>query len=161
YESTGGTLGLGLLALLTHPDQMAALRQDPSLINGAVEEILRYVDVTHSGRRRVAAADIDIGGQLIKAGEGIIAHNPTANRDVAKFSDPHRFDIRRDARGHMTFGFGIHQCLGQPLARMELQLSYASLLKRMPNLRLAVPFEQLKFLHHMSIYGLETLPISW
>ncbi len=161
HETSANTIAMGVLALLEHPDQLKALKDDPSLLNGAVEEILRYVDVAHAGRRRIALADIEIGGCLIRKGDGIIAHNPSANRDARAFDDPDRFDIRRDARHHVAFGFGVHQCLGQPLARAELQAVFGTLFKRIPALRLAVPVSALKFKDDMFVYGVDSLPIAW
>jgi cytochrome P450 len=115
----------------------------------------------HSGRRRVALEDIEVGGQLIRAGDGIVVANDLANRDEQPFSDPDRLDIHRDARGHVAFGFGVHQCLGQPLARVELQVVYGTLYRRIPGLRLAVPLEQIPFKHDGAIYGVYELPVTW
>jgi cytochrome P450 len=161
HETSANTMSLGLLALLENPEQKQALADDPSLLNGAIEEILRYVDAAHAGRRRSALEDIEIGGVTIRAGEGIICHNPAADRDPEVFPDADRFDIRRDARGHVAFGFGVHQCLGQVLARAELQIVYGTLFHRLPKLRLAVPFEELRFRHDMFVYGVHELPLAW
>ncbi len=161
HETTANTTALGILLMLNHPDQIEALRNDPRLVNGAVEEILRFLDVTQAGRRRVALEDVEVGGQLIRAGEGIIVANPSADRDENAFADPDRFDIRRDARHHVAFGYGVHQCLGQPLARVELQVVFGTIFKRLPNLRLAAPFESLEFKNDMFVYGVEKLPVSW
>jgi cytochrome P450 len=161
HESTTGTLAVGMAALLYHPEQLALLRSDPSLIESAVEEILRYTDVTHSGRLRTAREDIEIGGVTIRAGEAIIMHQPTANRESGVFADPHRFDITRNPRQHLAFGMGIHGCIGQPLARMELQLGIATLVAKLPGLQPAEPLENLRFNHGMAIYGLESLPVTW
>lgn len=161
HETSANTLSVGMLALMQNPDQMEALRADPQLIRPAVEEILRYVDVTHNGRRRVATEDILLGDQLIRAGEGIIAHNPSANRDPAVFADPERFDVRRDAREHVAFGYGVHQCLGQPLARLELTTALSTVLTRMPPLRLATDFERLAFKDDLLVYGVHHLPVTW
>ncbi len=161
HETSANTMGMGILTLLQHPDQLLILQNDPSLLNNTVEEILRYVDVAHSGRRRTAMEDIEIAGQTIRAGDGIIAHNPSANRDVRMFSDADRFDIRRNTSGHVAFGFGVHQCLGQPLARAELQTVFGTLFRRIPTLRLAVPFEELAFKDDMFVYGVDALPVAW
>jgi cytochrome P450 len=161
HESTTGTLAVGMAALLYHPEQLALLREDPSLIKSAVEEILRYTDVTHSGRLRTALEDIEIGGVTIRAGEAIIMHQPTANREAGVYADPHRFDITRNPRLHLAFGTGIHGCIGQPLARMELQLGIGTLVQRLPGLTPAQPLESLRFHHGMAIYGLESLPVTW
>ncbi len=161
HESTTGTLAVGMAALLYHPEQWAKLCADPALLRGAVEEILRYTDITHSGRLRIAKEDLEIGGVAIRAGEAIVMHQATADRDPELFPDPHRFDITRAVRPHLAFGTGIHQCIGQPLARMELQVAYGTLARRMPTLRATQPLESLPFHHTMAIYGLESLPIAW
>jgi cytochrome P450 len=163
HETTANMIALGTLALLEHPDQFTALRDsdDPALIAGAVEELLRYLTITHSGRRRVALEDIEIDGQIIRAGDGIVLAGEAANRDDGRFPDPDRLDVHRDARGHLAFGFGVHQCLGQPLARVELQVVYGTLYRRIPGLRLAAPLEQIPFKHDSNIYGVYELPVTW
>ncbi|MCW2914435.1 MAG: hypothetical protein JWN52_2503 [Actinomycetia bacterium] len=163
HETTANMIALGTLALLQHPDQLAALREvdDPTLTASAVEELLRYLTIVHSGRRRVARADIDIGGVVIRAGDGVILTNETANRDASVFPDPDRLDIHRDARKHIAFAFGMHQCLGQPLARVELQVVYATLYRRIPTLRLAVDLDQVPFKHDGLVYGVYKLPVTW
>jgi cytochrome P450 len=163
HETTANMIALGTLTMLQHPGQLAELREsdDPKLVANAVEELLRYLNITHSGRRRVALEDVEIGGQLIKAGEGVIAANDSGNRDESAFPDPDVLDIHRQARHHVAFGYGIHQCLGQPLARVELQVVYSTLYRRIPTLRLAVPLEEINFKHDMLIYGVHELPVSW
>jgi cytochrome P450 len=163
HETTANMIALGTLALLEHPDQLDILRStdDPKLVAGAVEELLRYLNITHNGRRRVALEDIKIGGQVIRAGEGLIMANDLGNRDPEAFPDPDRLDLRRDARHHVAFGFGIHQCLGQPLARMELQVVYSTLYRRIPTLRLATELERIPFKNDGSVYGVYELPVTW
>jgi cytochrome P450 len=163
HETTANMITLGTLALLRHPDQLALLRdsEDPRLIAGAVDELLRYLTITHGGLRRVALEDIEIAGQVIRAGEGIIPLNETANRDPSVFPDPDRLDLTRDARRHVTFGFGVHQCLGQPLARMELQVVYPTLLRRIPTLALATELDRIPFKHDGFVYGAYELPVTW
>ncbi|MGI5491281.1 cytochrome P450 [Microtetraspora malaysiensis] len=163
HETTANMIALGTLALLEHPGQLDLLRRtdDPKLIAGAVEELLRYLNITHSGRRRVALEDIEIGGQIIRAGDGLILANDIGNRDPAAFPDPDRLDLRRDARRHVAFGFGVHQCLGQPLARMELQVAYGTLYRRVPTLRLATELERIPFKHDGQVYGVYELPVAW
>jgi cytochrome P450 len=163
HETTANMIALGTLALLEHPDQLAALRDtdDPALIAGAVEELLRYLSIVHSGRRRVALQDIEIDGQTIRAGEGIVLAGDTANRDEGAFADADRLDVHREARGHLAFGFGVHACLGQPLARAELQIVYGTLYRRIPGLRLAVPLEQIPFKHDSIVYGVYELPVTF
>lgn len=163
HETTANMIALGTLALLEHPDQLTLLRQpdDPKLVASAVEELLRYLHITHNGRRRVALEDIEIAGQIIRAGEGIILANDIANRDPDVFTEPDRLDLRRDSRRHVAFGFGVHQCLGQPLARMELQVVYSTLYRRIPTLRLAANLDDVKFKHDGSVYGVYELPVAW
>jgi cytochrome P450 len=163
HETTANMIALGTLALLEHPDQLALLREsdDPKLVAGAVEELLRYLNITHNGRRRVALEDIGIAGQVIRAGEGIILANDIGNRDPDVFPDPDRLDVQRDARRHVAFGFGVHQCLGQPLARMELQVVYSTLYRRIPTLSLAAELNELPFKHDGSVYGVYELPVTW
>jgi cytochrome P450 len=164
HETTANMIALGTLALLTHPDQLAAVRDadDPQLITAAVEELLRYLSIVHTGRRRIALEDIEVAGQVIRAGEGIVIPNEIANRDASVFPGrPDTLDVHRDARGHMAFGFGIHQCLGQPLARLELQVVYGTLYRRIPTLALAVPAAQLEFKHDSIVYGVYELPVTW
>jgi cytochrome P450 len=164
HETTANMIAVGILALLEHPDQLALLREnldDPKLLASAVEELLRYLSIVHGGRRRAALEDITIAGETIRAGEGMILANETGNRDPAVFPDPDRIDIQRDARSHLAFGFGVHQCLGQPLARLELQIVYRTLLRRAPNLALAVEPDRVPFKHGGFIYGLHELPVTW
>ncbi|MFC7328259.1 cytochrome P450 [Marinactinospora rubrisoli] len=163
HETTANMIALGTLALLEHPGQLAALREtdDPKVVAGAVEELLRYLNITHTGRRRVALEDIEICGHTIRAGDGLIMANDIANRDADAFADPDRLDIHRQARHHVAFGFGVHQCLGQPLARMELQVVYSTLYRRIPTLRLATDLDRIPFKHDGSVYGVYELPVTW
>jgi cytochrome P450 len=164
HETTANMISLGVLALLEHPDQLALLREnldDPKLVSSAVEELLRYLTIAHGGRRRAALEDITVAGQTIRAGEGMILVNEAGNRDPEVFPDPDRLDLRRDARSHLSFGFGVHQCVGQPLARLELQIVYRTLLQRAPNLALATEFDKIPFKHDGFIYGLYELPVTW
>ncbi|MEV7930816.1 cytochrome P450 [Kitasatospora sp. NPDC088779] len=163
HETTANMIALGTLALLQHPDQLARLREsdDPKLIASTVEELLRYLTIVHSGRRRVALADIEIGGVTIHAGEGVVLANDIGNRDPAAFPDPDRLDVARNPRHHVAFGFGVHQCLGQPLARVELQVVYGTLYRRVPALRLAVDPDRIPFKHDGNVYGVYALPVTW
>jgi cytochrome P450 len=163
HETTANMIALGTLALLQHPDQLALLRDsdDPKLVASAVEELLRYLHINHNGRRRVALEDIEVAGQLVRAGEGLIMANDIGNRDPDAFPDPDRLDIARDARHHVAFGFGVHQCLGQPLARIELQVVYSTLYKRIPTLKPATDLEQIPFKHDGAVYGVYELPVTW
>jgi cytochrome P450 len=163
HETTANMIALGTLTLLHHPDQLAELRsaEDPKLVASAVEELLRYLNIVHSGRRRVATEDVEIGGQLIRAGEGVIVATDSGNRDEAAFPDPDTLDIHRPARHHVAFGYGVHQCLGQPLARVELQVVYGTLYRRIPTLRPAVGLSEIPFKHDMLVYGVHELPVTW
>ena len=161
HQTTQSMTAMGILTLLQHPDQIALVRADAERIPHAVEEILRFTTPLHIGARRVALEDVDVNGHLVKKGEGVICSTPAANRDETLFPDPDRFDIERNASQHVAFGYGFHQCLGQVLARAELQIVYETVLKRFPKLRLAVPFEELKFRHEMFVYGVHELPLAW
>ncbi|WP_405740906.1 cytochrome P450 [Streptomyces sp. NBC_00028] len=163
HETTANMIALGVLALLEHPDQLAIVRDtdDPEVLAGAVEEMLRYLTVVHNGQRRLALSDIEIGGEQIRAGEGVIIPGATGNWQADRFPDPDRLDVRRDARRHMAFGFGIHQCLGQPLARLELQVVYGTLFRRIPTLRRAVDLEKIPFKDDGVVYGVHELPVTW
>ncbi|MGH3373835.1 MAG: cytochrome P450 [Actinoallomurus sp.] len=165
HETTANMISLGTLTMLQHPDQLAELREteDPKLIASTVEELLRYLNIVHSGRRRVAIEDVEVGGQLIRAGEGVIVATDSGNRDAEAFPapDPDVLDIHRSARHHVAFGYGVHQCLGQPLARVELQVVYGTLYQRIPTLQPAVPVEKIRFKHDMLVYGVHELPVTW
>jgi cytochrome P450 len=163
HETTSNMIALGTLALLRHPDVLEEIRStdDPAVIANAVDEMLRFLTVLHNGRRRVALDDIDLGGVKIKAGEGIIVSLEAADRDASAFPDPDTIDIHRKARHHLGFGYGIHQCLGQPLARVELQVVYPTIARRIPTLRLAVDIDQIPFKDTSIIYGAHHLPVTW
>lgn len=163
HETTANMIALGTAALLQNPAQLDKLRrsEDPQLVSSAVEELLRYLHITHGGRKRVALEDIEIAGHIVKAGEGLIMAGDIANRDPDAFTDPDRLDIERDSRRHVAFGFGIHQCLGQSLARMELQVVYSTLYRRIPSLALAADIEDVPFKHDGNVYGVYELPVTW
>jgi cytochrome P450 len=163
HETTANMISLGTVALLEHPDQLALLRDadDPAVVAAAVEELLRYLTIAHSGRRRVALEDIELDGHVIRAGDGIVLASEAGNRDEESFPEPDRLDICRDARTHVAFGFGVHACLGQPLARVELQVVYGTLYRRIPTLRLAVPTEEIRFKHDSAVFGAYELPVTW
>lgn len=161
HDTTAGVIGLGMLALLLDPGQRYRLANDPTLMRNAVEEMLRFTSITHIGRRRVATSDISIGEVTIKAGEGVIADTSVGNRDPRVFNNPDSFDIGRDTRAHMAFGYGPHQCIGQHLARVELQVVFNQLLEKIPTMRLAVDLEELRFKESAIVYGLEAMPIAW
>ncbi|QIS03487.1 cytochrome P450 [Nocardia brasiliensis] len=161
HETTASMTSLSVITLLEHPDQHAALRADPDLIPGAVEELLRYLAIADIAGGRFAKADIEIDGQVIKRGEGVLVSNSIANRDGSVFAEPDTFDVHRSARQHIAFGYGVHQCLGQNLARLELEVILRGLLERIPTLRLAVPVDRLVLRPGTTIQGVNELPVTW
>ena len=164
HETTANMIGLGVLALLQHPDQAAVLREtdDPKVVGNAVEELLRYLSIIQNGQRRVAAEDIDIAGEVIRAGEGIIIDNAPANWDAKEFTEPDRLYLHRSGAGqHVAFGYGRHQCVGQQLARAELQIVFHTLFRRVPTLELAVPIDDVPLKHDRLAYGVYELPVTW
>ncbi|XXZ33364.1 cytochrome P450 [Sorangium sp. So ce321] len=161
HETTANMISLSTLVLLQHPEKLAALRQDPSKTLGAVEELLRYFTIAESALGRVALEDVEIGGVLIRAGEGVLALANTANRDPTVFERADELDLERGSRQHLAFGFGPHQCLGQNLARLELQIVIDTLFRRIPGLRPAVPVEELSFKDDATVYGVREFPVTW
>ena len=163
HETTANMIALGTLALLEHPDQLALLRDadDPALAASATEELLRYLTIIHIGSRRAATADIEVAGQVIRAGEGIILPLDLANRDPEVFENPDELDLRRTFRNHLAFSFGPHQCLGLPLARLELEVVFGTLFKRIPGLRLATTPDTIAFKEAGAVYGVTALPVTW
>jgi cytochrome P450 len=155
-------ISLGVATLLSHPDQLARLREDPSLIGGAVEELLRMHSIADAATAgRLAKEHIELGGRRIRAGEGLLVLSAAANHDPAAYPDPGTFDILRSAARHLAFGAGPHQCLGKNLARVELEIAYRTLFERIPDLRLAVPVEDLPIKADASVFGLDALPVTW
>ncbi|MFY9919480.1 MAG: cytochrome P450 [Mycobacterium sp.] len=163
HETTANMIALGTVALLEHPDQLARLREtdDPAVIANVVEELMRYLTIVHSQIERVALEDLTISGQLIRAGDYVVMNLPAGNWDAAFVDNPDTLDIERNTRGHLGFGFGVHQCIGQNLARVELQIALSTLVRRLPGLRLAVPPEELSFAYEKEIYGMHELPVTW
>ncbi|GGX94502.1 cytochrome P450 family protein [Streptomyces minutiscleroticus] len=159
HETTVNLITSAVRALLTHPDQLAALRADTSLLDGAVEETLRWEGPVENTTFRYAAEPLEIGGTAIPAGEPVLIGLASADRDAGRHAEPDRFDIRRDARGHMAFGHGIHYCLGAPLARLEARIALRTLLERCPDLALDGPPSG--WLPGMLIRGVRHLPVRW
>jgi cytochrome P450 len=159
HETTVNLIATGTLALLTHPSELARLRSDPSLLPGAVEELLRYANPLNHATDRYAPEPLEVGGVLIPAGEPVLVVTSSANRDPARFPDPDRLDLGRDASGHVAFGHGIHYCVGAPLARLEGEIAFGALLSRFPGLSLAVDPATLRWRPSSLIHGLETLPV--
>jgi cytochrome P450 len=161
HETTANMLALGTFALLENPDQLAALRADPGLVDGAVEELLRFLSIIQLGVSRVAKEPVTVGGQEIPAGATVILAVPEINRDSAHWADADRLDVRRERATHLAFGHGVHQCLGQQLARIEMRVGFGELVRRLPGLRLAAPAEAVPLRNDMLIFGVHSLPVSW
>nr|WP_202490241.1 cytochrome P450 [Streptomyces sp. SID8381] len=170
HDTTSQMIALGVVTLLEHPDQLAAWRAaPPEALPAAVDELLRMVSVTDVSGVRVATEDIEIDGEVVRAGEGVLVSSSMTNRDPEVYEDPYTFDIHRAAgrggaasgRQHLTFGFGIHQCLGQNLARMELEVAFSTLFDRIPGLRLATPAGELPSRSGGTMQGVHRLPVEW
>jgi cytochrome P450 len=161
HETTANMLGLGTLALLRQPEQLAMVRDDPASVGPAVEELLRWLSIVPQGILRTTTTEVTLAGHTIPAGALVAASLVAANRDPALVADPDRLDITRGELGHVAFGHGVHHCLGAPLARMEMTTAFPALLRRFPKLALAVPFEEIGFRPHSFIYGLQSLPVRW
>jgi cytochrome P450 PksS len=161
HETTVNLIGNGVWALLKHPEQLERLRANPALIESAVEEMLRYCGPVESTTPRWAPQDVDFRGQRIPTGETIVASLLGANHDPEQFSEPERFDITREPNRHIAFGFGIHFCLGAPLARLEATLALNLLLERLPRLRLAVEPAELRWRDGLLVRGLQKLPVAF
>jgi cytochrome P450 len=161
HETTSNMLGLGTLALLRHPDQLAAVRDDPDAIGPAVEELLRWLSIVHTAIPRITTTDVEIAGVPIPAGRLVFVSLPSGNRDPEFIDSPEVLDIRRGAPGHLAFGHGVHHCLGAPLARMEMRIAFPALLRRFPTLALAEDFSEVPFRSFHFIYGLKSLEVGW
>jgi cytochrome P450 len=161
HETTANMISLCTLILLKNPDKLAVLRRDPEKTPGAVEELLRYFTIAEAVVGRVATEDVELGGVTIRAGEGVIMLTNVGNRDPEVFENGDELTVERGGRNHLAFGFGPHQCLGQNLARLELQIVIDTLFRRIPTLRLAVPEEELSFKEDSSVYGMHELPVTW
>jgi len=161
HETTVNLIGNGVLALLRHPDQLGKLKEDPSLIKPAVEELLRYDGPVETSTERFAREDVPIGGTMIPRGEMVLVVLAAADRDPERFAAPDALDITRAHNRHLAFGKGIHHCLGAPLARMEGQIAIATLLDRMPNLRLKGTPDSLVWRSGLILRGLRGLPVEF
>lgn len=161
HETTANQIALGTLSFIQNPAQKDLLVSDPTLLRGAVDEMLRYHSIVQFNGARIALEDVEVNGHLVRKGDGLFALINAANRDPAVFRCPNDFDIQRAPDNHLAFSYGVHQCLGQPLARAELQTVFGTLFQRFPTLRLAVPFEELEFKGGHFVYGVETLPLAW
>ncbi|MFI1151469.1 cytochrome P450 [Streptomyces sp. NPDC020817] len=160
HETTANMISLGTFTLLSHPEQLAELRADPALISVAVEELMRFLSIA-DGMLRVAVEDIEIGGVTIRPDDGVIFSTSVINRDAAVFEQPDALDWHRSARHHVAFGFGVHQCLGQNLARAEMEIALGTLFARLPGLRLAAEPDRIPFRPGDTIQGMIELPVAW
>jgi cytochrome P450 len=163
YENPAHQFGKAVQLLFAHPDQLAALRADPSLLSSAVEETLRYAAAIDSGfgSPRYATADVEVGGVTIPESATVLVIRQSANRDDTQFDDPDRFDITREPSQHFSFGVGPHFCLGASLARLELEVGIAGLLRRFPDLTLTVPADEVPWAYRVTTAGPASLPVTW
>ncbi|MFR9727691.1 cytochrome P450 [Saccharopolyspora sp. MS10] len=161
HETTSNMLGLGTLALLRHPEQLALVRDDPEQVGPAVEELLRWLSIVHTGAPRVTTREVEIGGEVLPAGAMVLFALPGANRDPELVADPDVLDVTRKPAGHIGFGHGVHHCLGAPLARMEMRIAFPALLRRFPELRSATPDDEIEFRSYHFVYGLKKLDVTW
>jgi len=161
HETTVNLIASGTLALLEHPDQMQKLRSDPTLIKSAVEELVRFANPVETATERYAREDVTLHGVTIPRGGMVLAALASANRDETQFPNPDTLDITRENNKHLGFGQGAHYCVGAPLARMEAQIAINTLLRRMPNLRLKVSPENLRWRKGLVLRGLESLPVTF
>jgi cytochrome P450 len=161
HETTVSLIGNGVRALLEHPDQRALLERDPSLVGGAIEELVRYDGPVERALNRWAAEDVELGGHTIRRGDGVIVILGSADRDPERFPDPDTLDLTREDVKHVGFGRGSHYCLGAPLARLEAEVALTTLLRRLPGLRLAVPPEELTWRPVPLFRSLAALPVAW
>ncbi|MGW0752155.1 cytochrome P450 [Streptomyces sp. NPDC002587] len=160
HETTANMISLGTFTLLRHPEQLAELRADPALITSAVEELMRFLSIA-DGMLRVATEDIAVGGVTVRADDGVVFSTSVINRDDSVFAEPDALDWHRPARHHLAFGFGIHQCLGQNLARAEMEIALGTLFERLPGLRLAADPDKIPFKPGDTIQGMVELPVAW
>lgn len=160
-DNISGMIGLGVLALLRHPEQIAAFRGDDQSADRAVDELIRYLTVTYAPTPRIAMQDVTIADQVIKEGETVTCSLPMANRDPALMPDVDRLDVTREPAPHLAFGHGVHHCLGAALARIALRTVYTALWRRFPTLRLANPDQDTTFRLTTPAYGLSSLMVAW
>ena len=163
HETTASMIALGTVALLQHPETFELLGRtdDAAVIANIVEELMRYLTIVHSQVDRVATEDFVLGSELIRAGDFVLMNLPAGNWDPEFADNPASLDAARNTRGHLGFGFGVHQCIGQNLARVEMQIALRTLVRRLLGLRLAVPADELRFSNEQEIYGIEELPVTW
>jgi cytochrome P450 len=163
HETTANMISLGTVALLEHPEifEQLGATDDQAAIANIVEELMRYLTIVHTQVDRIATEDLTLGGQQIRAGDFVVMNLPAGNWDTEFAERPDTFDVNRNTRGHLGFGYGVHQCIGQNLARVEMQVAFVSLARELPGLQLAVPPDELQFKGEASIYGMKELPVRW
>lgn len=161
HETSAAMIALGTLTLLQHPDQLEIFRSDPAIVPGAVEELLRYITPGDLASSRVALDDIEVGGVTIRKGEGMVILGYAANRDPEAFADPDVLDVTRGERHHVAFGYGVHHCIGSEIARAELQIVLSTLFRRIPDIQLAKPWEELRYKDGNVMYGVYEMPVTW
>lgn len=161
HETTVNLIGNSVLALLQHPEQKKLLRENPELIKNAVEEFLRFHSPVAIGTNRWVGEDLEFGGKRMRRGDAVLVGLAAANHDPSEFARSDELDITRKENRHLAFGMGIHYCLGAPLARLEGQIAINTLLKRLPNLRLTVPVEELVWRPSMLLLGVSKLPVAY
>ncbi|KKI92879.1 cytochrome P450 [Bacillus sp. SA1-12] len=161
HETTSNLIATGTMMLLDHPDQLEKLKADLSLVPSAVEELLRFNGPATSVGPRFATEDLELAGQQIKKGDMVLVVVKAANRDEGKFMQSEELDITRKINRHLAFGHGIHMCLGAPLARVEGDIAFTTMLRRMPNLRLGIPRESVNWQFTLSSQGLDSLPVAF
>lgn len=163
-EAVASMIGGSVILLTERPEQLAELRdtEDPKFVANAIEQLLRYISVTENGINRTAVDDVEVDGTVIAKGEGVVLNAPAANRDPRVFSRPEELDIAHvDSTPHVAFGAGAHQCIGQTLARVELQIALPKLLKRLPGLALAIDRDDIPYRPNMQLFGVKSLPVTW
>ena len=161
HETTVGLIGNAVVSMLANPDQLERVRADPSLLPGAIEEVLRYEGPVERALNRWAATDVELGGHTIRRGELVIAILNAADRDPERFAEPDRLDVCRSDTKHLAFGRGSHYCLGAPLARLEAEIALETLFRRLPGLRLAVEPHELEWRPTPGFRRAAALPVAW
>lgn len=161
HETVSNFISIGTLMLFDHPQQLAKLRADVSLVPAAVEELLRFNGPAFMSTPRFAAEDVELAGQQIKKGDLVLAMLTSANHDETQFTQPDELDVVRDVKRHLAFGQGIHICLGAPLARLEGDIAFTTLLQRLPDLRLNAPRESITWRGVLGLRGLNSLPVAF
>jgi cytochrome P450 PksS len=161
HDTTVNLIGSGTFALLEHPEQLKRLSSDLSLLDTAIEEMLRFTNPVQQVAPRYALEDVDLYGRRVPKGSTVMAGIASANRDETVFTDADTFDITRSPNRHLAFGLGIHYCLGAPLARLEAKVAFTALLTRFPNSKLAIPREKIEWRPNATLRGLKSLPLQF